>query len=71
MTRSSLRPVVLRNADVIEDPLRVVVGFLEAYWHLEVSDPSPASFSESDLRLANRAGARISAAQITVILGRL
>ena len=50
--------------------MRVVVGFLEAYWHLEVSDLSPGSFGESDLRLANRVGARISAAQITVILDR-
>ena len=70
MTRSSLRPVVLRNGDVIEDPLGIVVGFVAAYWHLEVSDLSPGSFGESDLRLANRVGARISAAQITVILDR-
>ncbi|MBV9165946.1 MAG: hypothetical protein JO342_07315 [Solirubrobacterales bacterium] len=69
--RSSLRPVVLRNGADIEDPLRVVLGFLEAYGHFDLSDPSgPASFGESDLRTANRAGARISAAEIAAILGR-
>jgi Family of unknown function (DUF6308) len=37
----------------------------------DVSDPSrPASFGEPDLRLANRAGARISAAQVAAILQR-
>jgi hypothetical protein len=65
-----LPPVVLRNDVRIEEPLRVVLGFLEA-WRLEVSDPSrPASFDESDLRLANRGGARISAAEIVAILER-
>jgi hypothetical protein len=68
---SSLRPVVLRNAIDIEDPLRVALGFLQAHWHFEVSDPSgSASFGESDLRLANRSGARISADEIATILGR-
>jgi len=67
---SSVRPVVLRNNVRIEDPLRVVLGFLEA-WRFDVSDTSrPASFDESDLRLANRAGARISAAEIALILER-
>jgi hypothetical protein len=71
VTTSSLRPVVLRNAIDIEDPLRVVLGFLEAHWRVEVSDPSAsASFGESDLRLANRSGARISADEIATILGR-
>jgi hypothetical protein len=64
------RPVVLRNDVRIEDPLRVVLGFLEA-WRLEVNVPSrPTSFDESDLRLANRGGARISAAEIAAILER-
>jgi hypothetical protein len=63
--------VVLRNAIEIEDPLRVILGFLEAHWHLEVSDPSgSASFGESDIRLANRSGARISARESATILGR-
>jgi hypothetical protein len=68
---SSVRPVVLRNGVDVEDPLSVVLDFLEAHWHLDVSDPSAAtSFGESDLRLANRSGARISAAQIAAILER-
>ena len=70
MTTDSVHPVVLRNDVRIDDPLKVVLGYLEA-WRFEVSDPSrPASFDESDLRLANRAGARISAAEIAAILER-
>jgi hypothetical protein len=61
---------VLRNGVAIEDPLGVVVGYLEA-WQLDVSEPRrPSSFDESDLRLANRGGARISAAEIAAILER-
>jgi hypothetical protein len=67
----SARPVVLRNDVRIEDPLRVVLGFLEGQWRFDASDPSRrTSFDESDLRLANRAGARISAAEIAAILER-
>jgi hypothetical protein len=48
-----------------------VLGYLEEGWTYDVSDPPPPlSFGESDLRLANRGGARISAAQIAAILGR-
>ena len=46
----------------------MVVGYLEA-WRIEVGDAS-ASFAEPDLRLANRGGARISAAEIAAILER-
>ena len=68
---SSVQPIFLRNGIEIEDPLRVVLGFLEAHWAVDVSDPSgPASFGEPDLRLANRGGARISAAEIAAILER-
>ena len=71
MRTSSVRPVVLRNGVDIEDPLGVVLGFLEAHWAFDVSDTSaPASFGESDLRLANRGGARISGAEIAAILER-
>jgi hypothetical protein len=71
VTTSSVRPVVLRHGVGIEDPLRVVLGFLKAPGRFDVSDPArPASFGEPDLRLANRVGARISAAQIAAILGR-
>jgi Family of unknown function (DUF6308) len=65
-----MQPVVLRNGSDIVDPLSVVLGFLER-WHFDLSPTSePASFAESDLRRANRAGARISAAEIEAILGR-
>jgi hypothetical protein len=64
------RPAVLRNGVVIEDPLRVVLGLLTAY-RLDTGGPSgPESFGEPDLRLANRDGARISAAEIAAILER-
>ena len=70
MTTTSSWLVVLRGGVVIEDPLSVVLGFL-ARWRIDVGDPSqPASFGEPDLRLANRGGARISAAQIAAILQR-
>jgi hypothetical protein len=64
------RPVVLRSGVIIEDPLGVVLGFLTAY-RLDTGGPSgPESFGEPDLRLANRDGARISAAEIAAILER-
>jgi uncharacterized protein DUF6308 len=52
----------------VEDPLQVVLGYVEA-WRFEPGDRS-ASFGEPDLRLANRGGARISAAEIAEILER-
>jgi hypothetical protein len=68
---SSSQPVVLRNGLVIEDPLRVLLGFVEARWRFDPSEPAqPASFGEPDLRLANRGGARISAAEIAAVLER-
>ncbi len=71
MAASSVGPVVLRNGASIEDPLKVVLGFLKAPRRFDVSDPSrPLSFGEPDLRLANRGGARISADQIAAILQR-
>ncbi|OAI56083.1 hypothetical protein AYO48_01660 [Gaiella sp. SCGC AG-212-M14] len=70
VTTDSMRPIVLRNNVRIEDPLKVVLGFLETL-RFDVGDPSrPTSFDESDLRLANRGGARISAAEIGAILER-
>jgi hypothetical protein len=63
--------VVLRNGVDIEDPLRIVIEFLEAYSDFDVSERSePVSFGEPDLRHANRGGARISAAEIATILER-
>jgi Family of unknown function (DUF6308) len=68
---SPVRPVVLRHGVNIEDPLGVVLGLLPAPGRFDVSEPSrPTSFGEPDLRLANRSGARISAAQIAAILQR-
>jgi len=66
-----LRPVVLRNGVQIDDPLGAVLGFVEAQWAFDVIEVSGSmSFGEADLRLANRGGARISAAEIAAILGR-
>jgi hypothetical protein len=71
VTASPAGPVVLRDGAEVDDPIRVVLGFLKAPGRFDVSDPArPASFGEPDLRLANRAGARISAAQIAAILQR-
>jgi Family of unknown function (DUF6308) len=71
VTTSSGPPVVLRNGVEVEDPLTVVLGFLKAPGRFDVNDPArPTSFGEPDLRLANRGGARISAAQIAEILQR-
>jgi hypothetical protein len=71
VTTSPAGPVVLRDGAEVDDPLRVVLGFLKAPGRFDVSDPArPASFGEPDLRLANRAGARISATQIAAILQR-
>jgi hypothetical protein len=70
VTRNSVRPVVLRGGVVVEDPLSIVLGFLEA-WRLDTDEGSPPrSFGEIDLRLANRDGARISASEIAVVLER-
>ena len=65
-----LRPVVLRNGVVIDDPLGVVLGILAAFRFDADGPSSPESFGEADLRLANRDGARISAAEIAAILER-
>src|SRR5215472_17508726 len=70
MMTMPFRPVVLRNRVVIDDPLGIVLGLLEAY-RLDVSVSSwPTSFGEPDLRLANRDGGRISAAEIAAVLER-
>jgi Family of unknown function (DUF6308) len=68
---SSFRPVVLRNGVGVEDPMAVALAFVESYSHLEAGGSAgPSSFDESDLRRANRGGARISAAEIAAILER-
>jgi hypothetical protein len=71
VTTSPVRPILLRKGIDIEDPLTVALGLLEAYGRRNEDGPSvSASFGESDLRLANRSGARISAREIAAILGR-
>jgi len=64
-------PVVLRGASGIAEPLGVVLGFLGAYRQIDPDERSrAASFGEPDLRRANRAGARISAAEIEALTAR-
>jgi hypothetical protein len=62
--------IVLRGGAELEDPLEVTIRFVEAYPGYDARDSRPGSFDESDLRHANRGGARISAAQIAAILER-
>jgi len=62
--------VILRHGLALETPLGLALGFLEKYGR-DSADPSGTSvFGEPNLRLANRQGARISAAQIEAILSR-
>jgi len=63
--------IILRGGVEVENPLELALDFLAAYSSYEGHDSSgPVSFEESDLRLANRGGARISAAEIAAILER-
>jgi hypothetical protein len=63
--------ILLRGGFELEHPLELALGFLTAYAGYEAGDPpDPSSFAESDLRLANRGGARISALEIAAILER-
>lgn len=56
---------------MVESPLELALEFLGPHSGYDASVPSdPVSFDEADLRLANRGGARISAAQIAAILER-
>ena len=63
--------IVLRGGVEVEHPLELALEFLAAYAGYEAGDSTGhASFDESDLRLANRGGARISAAEMAAILER-
>jgi hypothetical protein len=63
--------LVLRGGVLVEHPLELALEFLAAYSGDEAGDfAGRASFDESDLRLANRGGARISAVEIEAILER-
>ena len=66
-----MNTITLRGGVELENPLDLVLRFLDAYSSYEAGDASaPNSFVESDLRLANRGGARISAGEIAAILER-
>src|SRR5512133_521637 len=66
-----MRAIILRGGVEVEHPLELALEFLAAYSSFDAYDPSaPGSFDEGDLRLANRGGARISAAEIGAILER-
>ena len=55
----------------MDNPLELALEWVETYSSYEAEEGSgPVSFDESDLRLANRGGARISAAEIAAILER-
>ena len=63
--------LILRGGVEIEDPLELALEFLEKYPSYDTHDRSrPASFAESDLKRANRGGARISAVEAGAILAR-
>ena len=63
--------IVLRRGVIVEHPLELALEFLAAYSGYDPGDSAGrASFDESDLRLANRGGARISAVEIAAILQR-
>jgi hypothetical protein len=61
--------ITLRGGVEVENPLELALEFLAAYPG-EADSSASASFDESDLRLANRGGARISAVEIEAILER-
>jgi hypothetical protein len=64
-------PVVLRNDVEIDEPLLVVLRLVESFPPFAADEASrPRSIGMTDLRLANRGGARISAAEIAAILER-
>jgi Family of unknown function (DUF6308) len=63
--------IILSGGIEVENPLELALEFLAAYSGYEARNSmGPDSFDESDLRQANRGGARISAAEIAAILER-
>jgi hypothetical protein len=63
-------PITLRGGRELLDPLATVLEFVAAYPGYDSQDAAANSFDERDLRLANRGGARISAAEQAAILER-
>ncbi len=63
--------IILRGGVEVEHPLELALEFLATSSSFDAYNSSgPGSFDEGDLRLANRGGARISAAEIAAILER-
>lgn len=63
--------IELRHGLRVDDPFAVVLAFVQAGYAYDISTAAGMStFDEPDLRLANRGGARISAAEIAAILER-
>jgi len=63
--------IILRGGVEVEHPLELALEFLATSSSFDAYTSSgPGSFDEGDLRLANRGGARISAAEIAAILER-
>ena len=63
--------ITLRGGAEVENPLELALDFLGASSGYEAQGSSgPVLFDEGDLRVANRGGARISAAEIAAILER-
>ena len=62
--------VFLRNGVAIGNAFELALSFLERYGSDSADPTGPEAFGEPDLRLANRQGARISAAQIEAVLRR-
>ena len=63
--------IILRGGVEVERPLELALEFLASYSSFDAhSSSGPGSFDEGDLRLANRGGARTSAAEIAAILER-
>ena len=63
--------LILRGGVEVERPLELALEFVETYASYETCDLSgPGSFAESDLKQANRGGARISANEAAAILAR-
>ena len=66
-----MNAITLRRGVTVHDPLHLALDFLHAYSSYDApGSPDTASFDEPDLRLANRGGARIAAAEIEAILRR-
>jgi len=62
--------IILRGGVEVENPLELALEFLAAYPGEADSPAGGTSFDESDLRFANRGGARISAVEMEAILER-